>query len=175
MGFHDDDNPETFSTAADSPSEVDLETARVPRWRGKKRPAMRVPATCTSCGAEFMSLKHATRVSENRFCSIACSSAHAVATGKFAGSSNPRWLGGVSSDNMRYRRRQLERHPAQEAARKAVAREVRAGRMARLPCERCGAQKTEGHHDDYSKSLGGALAVSAPPRRRPQRTQKRRA
>jgi hypothetical protein len=30
---------------------------------------------------------------------------------------------------------------------------VRAGRLVRAACETCGATKTQGHHDDYSKPL----------------------
>ena len=30
---------------------------------------------------------------------------------------------------------------------------VRSGKLVRQPCEKCGAEKTHGHHDDYSKPL----------------------
>jgi len=83
-----------------------------------------------------------------------CCAAHAKPTGKFRGANNPRWLGGVANDNMRYRTRQAERWPEREAARRAVAIAVRAGRLVRGPCERCGmTTKVEGHHDDYSRPL----------------------
>jgi len=87
------------------------------------------------------------------YCSNACSSAHAISTGKFKGENNPRWLGGVSNDNMRYKRRAMERHPVEHAARKAVYNAVRSGRLVREPCEACGSTKSQGHHDDYSKPL----------------------
>lgn len=119
-----------------------------------QRKAARIPAVCEHCQRDFMALKEAVRKGGGRFCSVRCCGDHAAATGKFAGDRNPRWLGGVSNDNMRYRRRQIERWPGHEAARRAVAREVRAGRMVHQPCERCGATtKVEGHHDDYSKPL----------------------
>lgn len=38
-------------------------------------------------------------------------------------------------------------------AREAVQNALRYGKMARQPCEVCGAEKTHGHHDDYSKPL----------------------
>lgn len=38
-------------------------------------------------------------------------------------------------------------------ARWLVRREIASGRMTRLPCEVCGTEPTEGHHDDYSKPL----------------------
>ncbi len=30
---------------------------------------------------------------------------------------------------------------------------IKTGKLVREPCEVCGAEKTEGHHDDYSKPL----------------------
>jgi ribosomal protein S27AE len=76
-----------------------------------------------------------------------------VASGRFAGKNNPRWLGGVSNDNMRYRRRQLEREPVKEAARRATMYAIRVGKLVRQPCEQCGAEPGHAHHDDYSKPL----------------------
>lgn len=38
-------------------------------------------------------------------------------------------------------------------ARKLLNRAVAAGRVASLPCEKCGAVKAQGHHDDYTKPL----------------------
>lgn len=151
MGTHDDNNPETFSTCADSPTSVPVEKRS--RWQGLKRPSAREPATCTNCGVAFMSLKYVSRTSSNRFCSRKCCALHAVTTGKFRGSSNPRWLGGVSTDNMRYRTRSKERNPVHEAARRAVQVAIRAGRLVRQPCEKCGADKAHAHHDDYDRPL----------------------
>lgn len=39
------------------------------------------------------------------------------------------------------------------AAHNAVARAVKSGRLKREPCERCGAEKSYGHHEDYNKKL----------------------
>lgn len=43
--------------------------------------------------------------------------------------------------------------PAKHKARKALNHEVCMGRIKREPCEKCGAEKTQAHHDDYSKPL----------------------
>lgn len=104
---------------------------------------------CEHCRTRF--LCPATKA--RRFCSPACSSAFVVATGYFSGDNNPRWLGGVSNDNMRYRTRQKERWPEKELARKAVRNALKRGQLKRTPCEKCGEPKSEGHHDDYSKPL----------------------
>lgn len=42
-----------------------------------------------------------------------------------------------------------ERHQARWQVRRAIA----AGKLVRLPCEVCGIEPAEGHHDDYSKPL----------------------
>jgi hypothetical protein len=88
-----------------------------------------------------------------RFCSSACCGVAAAASGKFKGERNPRWLGGVSNDNMRYRRRAREKWPEHERARRKVAYAVKHGHLVKLPCERCGAAESNGHHEDYSKPL----------------------
>lgn len=46
-----------------------------------------------------------------------------------------------------------QRLPHKTKARQAVSRAVRNGSLVRMPCEKCGNVKSEGHHDDYSKQL----------------------
>lgn len=48
--------------------------------------------------------------------------------------------------------RSRARYPEKVAARRAIQREVNAGRVARLACF-CGDPKSEAHHPDYSKPL----------------------
>ena len=45
------------------------------------------------------------------------------------------------------------RNPEKKAAAVAVGNAVRDGRLTRLPCEVCGDDEVQGHHDDYSKPL----------------------
>lgn len=118
-----------------------------------ERKRLTVASKCEGCGVDFYPLADAVRRGSGKFCSGTCFAAHAKATGKFAGVNNPRWLGGVSTDNMRYRARQKQRHPEHEAARRAVQHALRSGALVRQPCEVCGAAKAEGHHDDYNKPL----------------------
>lgn len=49
--------------------------------------------------------------------------------------------------------RQREKYPEKYKARNSVQSEIRAGRMKRNPCEKCGNPITEAHHNDYSKPL----------------------
>jgi hypothetical protein len=44
-------------------------------------------------------------------------------------------------------------HPEKRLARQAVRKAVRNGVLVRQPCEVCGNEKSEGHHDDYSRLL----------------------
>jgi hypothetical protein len=108
-----------------------------------------IESHCEVCSKAFLHPKS----NRNRFCSNECRAKQVIATGQFKGEKNPRWLGGVSNDNMRYRRRQMERDPEKEAARRAVLYAVRTGKLVRQPCEKCGETPAEGHHDDYSKPL----------------------
>lgn len=39
------------------------------------------------------------------------------------------------------------------AAHNAVARAIKSGKLVRRPCERCGAQKSLAHHEDYDRKL----------------------
>ena len=50
-------------------------------------------------------------------------------------------------------RRMNKKHPEQYKARYQFRNAVSLGLIKRMPCEKCGEQKSEGHHDDYSKPL----------------------
>lgn len=44
-------------------------------------------------------------------------------------------------------------NPEKTAARTAVGNAIRDGRIVRQPCETCGSQDVQAHHDDYSRPL----------------------
>ncbi len=46
-----------------------------------------------------------------------------------------------------------ENSPEKVSARTAVGNALRSGLLKRSPCEKCGVEKVEAHHDDYSKPL----------------------
>jgi len=52
----------------------------------------------------------------------------------------------------RYRRNLPENQVKRRAA-VALRRELRAGRIVRQACEKCGNQRSHAHHDDYSQPL----------------------
>lgn len=47
----------------------------------------------------------------------------------------------------------LQRNPEKNRAQSAVNYHIERGNILREPCEGCGAEKAEAHHDDYSKPL----------------------
>lgn len=47
----------------------------------------------------------------------------------------------------------LERYPEKRAANVQFGNALRDGKIARQPCESCGEERAQGHHDDYSKPL----------------------
>ncbi|PKP53754.1 MAG: hypothetical protein CVT92_02150 [Bacteroidetes bacterium HGW-Bacteroidetes-1] len=69
------------------------------------------------------------------------------------GEQNPNWRGGISKNNYHYKKLQIERYPEKINARRIVALEIRAGRLARGCCEVCGKSSAHAHHDDYNKPL----------------------
>lgn len=81
-------------------------------------------------------------------CSTVCKSCHSQ-----KGSLNYNWKGGISTDNMRYKRRQIERYPERVAARNEVRKALRNGTLKKEPCSHCGSIEVEAHHEDYSKPL----------------------
>lgn len=50
-------------------------------------------------------------------------------------------------------RRSFAKHPEKQAARRVLNRAIEAGTITRMPCEKCGTPKAQGHHEDYSKPL----------------------
>lgn len=44
-------------------------------------------------------------------------------------------------------------HMEKRKVRLKLTKEIRAGRVIRRPCEKCGEPKSHGHHEDYSKPL----------------------
>ena len=54
---------------------------------------------------------------------------------------------------MGYQRKRRKNRPGKEAARRKISNGIRDGRVERKPCEVCGAEKAQAHHDDYRKPL----------------------
>jgi len=53
----------------------------------------------------------------------------------------------------RAKRAFLSRNPEKRAAHMAVSNAIRDGKLTKQPCEVCGNERAQAHHDDYSKPL----------------------
>lgn len=107
---------------------------------------------CRGCARWYAAPHKELNRGRRVYCSIACCARHAKEASLRVGARNPNWLGGVSKDNMRYRRRQIERHPVEEAARREVYNAKKRGDLIPQPCP-CGSTKAHAHHPDYAKPL----------------------
>lgn len=74
---------------------------------------------------------------------------------EFSGNSslNPNWKGGISRNNYRYKLRMKAKYPEKFKCRAICTQAVRSGKLFKQPCEVCGNQKSEAHHEDYDKPL----------------------
>lgn len=51
------------------------------------------------------------------------------------------------------RKQEYKKFSSEERARRVVSRAIRLGKLARRPCEACGKEPTQAHHDDYNYPL----------------------
>jgi hypothetical protein len=70
-----------------------------------------------------------------------------------SGENNPSWRGGISSESYRYTKQFRSKHPERHTAHCQVRKAIRSGRLTRQPCEVCGCEKVEAHHEDYGQPL----------------------
>jgi hypothetical protein len=56
-------------------------------------------------------------------------------------------------DRQPERSSKLRDDPAKRRARDKLKKAIKRGKMTRQPCEVCGAEPAQAHHDDYSKPL----------------------
>jgi hypothetical protein len=116
------------------------------------------PANCLECGKKFFKWRETTR-----YCSKLCQARYAGKIGSkvlhekydMKGSNNPNWKGGISKDNYRYKKIQVERYPERVNARHYLHKRIESGKVIpKERCEHCNKKtKLHGHHEDYSKPL----------------------
>ena len=111
-----------------------------------------VSATCQVCGRAF----DARLDRPAKCCGSACANEYTRRRNRAStGERNPNWRGGTSvGPRSHYVGRWIDRNPEKRAAQLAVKAALKAGRLERQPCERCGTtDDVHGHHDDYAKPL----------------------
>jgi hypothetical protein len=121
----------------------------------RKRGTNKTIATCQSCGVKFQALRSDIERGKDKYCSHSCAGKAGIKPENFAksGNENFNWKGGISTDTHHYRKTQRERFPEHFKARRITTDAIRTGKIKRKPCEICGYQPANAHHDDYSKPL----------------------
>ena len=112
---------------------------------------VKIQRNCEQCGISFLVIRSEVKRGKGRLCSLACSAKKATALRDQTGSRNPNWKGGKKKCDRK--RRYAEKHPEKATAHAEMTKAIRSGRLVRKPCEKCGNEKVEGHHTDYSRPL----------------------
>lgn len=63
------------------------------------------------------------------------------------------WRESTKGGYNKYRAKWNAKNPLKMKAHKMVANALRDGRLYKLPCETCGKERVDAHHDDYSAPL----------------------
>lgn len=114
----------------------------------------KVLSVCISCGKEFQAVAYEIKRGKGKCCSMSCAAALSSKNRNQKGSANNNWKGGISNQSGGERnRRYYEKYPEKHYAHRKMRNAIRNGILIRMPCEVCGEEKTEGHHDDYSLPL----------------------
>ena len=125
-------------------------------YKKKKHGKIRrlVNRECDYCCEEYEAQVNHLKKGNGRHCSLSCAAKSRHQDKDQTGENNPNWKGGVSEDNMRYRKRQIQRHPEKVKARRTLNSAIKRGDVERQPCETCGTEEdVHGHHEDYTKPL----------------------
>ena len=115
---------------------------------------MMVEKPCPVCHKDFRTSEAAMKQGRGKFCSFGCAiKGRRVARTRLFGKDNPNWKGGISLDPYGYFKITSQRYPDHLEAREQTKYAIKAGRLVRQPCEICGSEHVQAHHDDYSQPL----------------------
>lgn len=106
-----------------------------------------IPASpCPKCGAPrapvFRGDRSSGKVRKFRFVCRACNAQRL----RDHRASNQGW-------STKKNRKWGDQNPEKRRAHKRVEYALKTGRLIRQPCERCGTERAQAHHDDYSRPL----------------------
>jgi hypothetical protein len=106
---------------------------------------------CSFCGSPFKARKDKL----GKYCSVKCSNESKIGIPRpdLSGAANPNWKNGIAKNNYHYKLLQIKRYPARVKARGVAVEAVRQGKISPRPCEICGGEPAQKHHEDYSKPL----------------------
>jgi len=115
----------------------------------------RVDRICEYCDSPFSpELRHVLK-GNGKFCTRGCKNRgmyHRPVDKR--GENNPNWKGGKASEPYySYTKEYKQNNSEKISAQKRVLRAKRSGKLEKHPCEICGDENSEAHHDDYSQPL----------------------
>lgn len=110
---------------------------------------------CQMCRSPFWVKPSQKRHGRGRFCSNSCKGRYGRSLQSIVGDKNPAWKGGIWKENTKAAARKWsEENPEKRRAHHAVEQALKSGKLSRLNCEHCGANRhLDAHHEDYSKPL----------------------
>jgi hypothetical protein len=116
-----------------------------------KGPA-RVERRCKLCGAVFYPLLTQVNIGCGLYCGMSCSGHDNAKKSSHPKEENsPLWKGSDVKKKTEYIRRYKKNNPDKVIARSRSRSFVRRGVIEKKPCETCGCDKSEIHHNDYSE------------------------
>lgn len=101
-----------------------------------------------------MAVESEIKRGKGKCCSRSCASALASVNRDQSGANNNNWKGGLADQsNAERKRRYRAKNPEKHAAHLSMRNAIRSGVLKPAPCEVCGEEKVQGHHEDYSEPL----------------------
>lgn len=112
----------------------------------------KVQCFCLTCNKEFYVQPNQIKFGKGKYCSRKCLGQKSFGIARdMSGENNPNWKGGMNKSEITQRYR--EKYPEKYLAHRLMRNAIRKKDIIPLPCEVCGKEKVEGHHEDYSKPL----------------------
>lgn len=111
-----------------------------------KEKRKRVLAVCNRCGVEFQAVARDVEKGWGKFCSRDCQRAFQANANSQAKKKDI-----THSERVRAYKQSINKDVIR--SHRIVEQALISGKLHRKPCEKCGKEKVDAHHDDYSKPL----------------------
>jgi len=116
-----------------------------------------VERSCVVCATEFKVKADQLRKGRGKCCSLSCAASLAAASRRDqSGENNPNWKGGKKLSRDQYladKRAYRASSPKKAEAHRLAYNAIRSKALIPKPCEVCGEDRVDAHHDDYDKPL----------------------
>ena len=112
-----------------------------------------IDVNCIVCGKAIKARSRDLKRGRGMTCSHKCSAKRKHILYDQTGCKNPNFKGSLALSKYQHKLSFRKKYPEKAFAHDVFAAAIRAGKIKRNPCEKCGSTKSEGHHEDYSKPL----------------------